>query len=97
MFCAGSSGATAQKTVNSAGSTATKTTAKATGTVNKTVDSGAGAVNKGVGAATGTSSAAPLPMRMDFSAPREQVLAWMPSFLTDRWKAADDATSQHST
>jgi len=74
--------------VNTATNTATKATGTANQAVGKTVDTSTGAVNKGVGTATGES----LPTRMDFSAPPEQVLAWMPSWLTDKWEAADAAS-----
>ena len=78
MQCSG----TANKALN-------KGTDTATGALNKTTDTATGGVNKATGAATGTSI--PVPMRMDFSRPEDQVLQFLPSFLTSRWKERDRA------
>jgi len=86
---AGTANNTAQKAVGTATGAADKGAGQATGAVNKTVDTGAGAVNKGVASATGTS--APLPPRLDFSAPKSDVLAYLPPWLVATWAAADSA------
>ena len=66
--------------------------------VNKTADTATGAVNKTTGAATGGVSKASnaatgrfpsMPKRMDLSAPEREVLYFLPSWLTSRWKALD--------
>lgn len=75
--------------------TANKTTGKAGNTVNKGLDSANSGVNKTVGGATGMLPEAanylPWP-EMNWAAPQNEVLAYLPSWLTDRWRAADEAT-----
>jgi hypothetical protein len=73
-----------------AGDTASKAVNKTTGTagkaVNKTTDTASSGVNKTVGSATGTS----VP-RLDMSGQPDQIASMLPSWLTNRWKAADEA------
>ena len=66
-----------------------KTTDTATGALNKTTGTATGGVGKASNAATGMST--PLPMHMDFSVAQSDVLQWLPSWLTRRWKEADQA------
>ena len=64
-----------------------KSTGAAGKGVNKTTDTAGSGVNKTVSGATGTSSAP----RLDMSGQPDEIAQWLPSWLTNRWKAADAA------
>jgi hypothetical protein len=75
--------------LNPGTSQAGKAVNKATGTagnaVNKTTDTAGSGVNKTVGSATGTSVA------LNMKGQPDQIAQWLPDWLTNRWKAADEA------
>jgi hypothetical protein len=76
----------AEKATGTAGSAVNKTTGTAGKAVGKTTDTAGSGVNKTVGSATGTS----VP-RLDMSGQPDQIASMLPSWLTNRWKAADEA------
>lgn len=79
-------GDTAQKTTGQAGKAVNKTTGTAGKAVNKTTDTAGSGVNKTVGSATGTSEP-----RLNMSGQPDEIAQWLPNWLTNRWKAADEA------
>lgn len=79
-------GDTAQKGTAQAGKAVNKTTGTAGNAANKTADTAGSGVNKTVGNATGMS----VP-RMNMSGQPEQIAQWLPDWLVNRWKAADEA------
>lgn len=81
---------TAQKGLN----TAQKGTGQATNAANKTVDQGTGALNKTASTATGM---LPWPTRMDFSAPQSEVLSFLPAWLVQSWKEADEGRKKEKS
>jgi len=70
-----------------AGKAVNKTTGTAGKAVNKTTDTAGSGVNKTVGSATGTS----VPVALNMKGEPDQIAQWLPNWLTNRWRAADEA------
>ena len=82
----------ANKGTGAASGAVNKTTSTAGKAANKTTDTATKGVNSGVSGATGTS----VP-RLDFGRDPDETAQWLPSWLTSRWKAADEADHEGSS